>query len=68
MTNGLNPCPRCGQDAGVINRVSENIPVYILIGYFVYCSSCRAATKLFDDKANAIYAWDHKEIANQAQK
>ena len=56
----LLPCPFCGGQAG---------ETHYQLGWFVACKhECSASTKVTNNRAQAIAAWNRRTPASQAQR
>lgn len=50
----LKPCPFCGGEAMLEQGATE-------LDNFIYCSKCRAGTRIFNTKNSAVKAWNRRE-------
>ena len=49
----LKPCQFCGGKAEVLNDYSGCFE-----GYYAWCENCRSSSAIYDDKTDAIEAWN----------
>lgn len=50
------PFPFCGGNAEVLNDYECGFE-----GYYVRCENCRSSSATYDDKTDAIEAWNRRE-------
>lgn len=55
----LKPCPFCGKNDLVLHH-DISVPSETHGMYSVYCNSCDASTKYFDDPMEACMAWNRR--------
>lgn len=48
------PCPFCGGNAEVLNDYECGFEGY----YYVWCENCHSSSATYDDKTDAIEAWN----------
>lgn len=52
---GLKPCPFCGAKAEVVFDYEVGFE-----SYSVWCENCRSSSAIYDDKTDAVEAWNRR--------
>ena len=51
----LKPCPFCGGKAKILNEYSVGFEAY-----YAWCENCRYSSSIYDDKTDAVEAWNRR--------
>ena len=52
----LKPCPFCGAEVEVVKDFE-----FCFEGYYVWCENCCSSSATYDDKTDAIEAWNRRD-------